>query len=84
MCIRDRDSAKDIVLEAGKSQYSSDGKSSNVGAEVGVGVSVGAQTGVYVYGQVSAGSSKSSSDATYYENTHLAADTINLKSKAHT
>ncbi len=59
------DSAKNIVLEAGKSTQSSDGKSSNVGAEVGVGVSVGAQTGVYVYGQVSTGSSKNSSDAAY-------------------
>ena len=78
------DSADDILLEAGRSQYSSEGASSNVGAEVGVGVSVGAQTGVYAYAQVSAGSSRSQSDATYYGNTHLAGDTITLRSQGDT
>lgn len=78
------DSARDILLEAGQSRYDSSGKSSNVGAEVGMGVSVGEQTGVYVYGQVNAGSSKNRTEATYYENSHLAGDTINLRSRGDT
>lgn len=77
-------SVSDILLGAGRSQYSSEGASSNVGAEVGVGVSVGAQTGVYAYAQVSAGSSRSQSDATYYGNTHLAGDTVTLRSQGDT
>lgn len=78
------DSASNIQLEAGQSHYDSHGKSSNVGAEVGVGVSVGAQTGIYAYGQVAAGSSKDRSEATYYENSHLTGNTVNLKSKGDT
>jgi len=73
------DSAKDILLDAGVSKDHSDGKNSGYGVEVGVGASVGAQTGVYAYVGVQASHGKSLSDSTTYDNTHLTADTINLK-----
>lgn len=73
------DSAKDIILDAAENIDHSDGKNSAYGAEVGVGVSVGAKTGVYAYVGVQASHGKSLSDSTTYNNTHLTADTINLK-----
>jgi filamentous hemagglutinin len=75
------DSADKIILDAGESTTHADGKRSGYGVEVGVGVSVGAQTGVYAYASAQASKGNSKSDSTTYNNTHLAADTINLKSK---
>ncbi|WP_282295037.1 hemagglutinin repeat-containing protein [Stenotrophomonas sp. PS02289] len=78
------DSARDILLEAGKAHMQDKSKSSNSGAEVGVGVSVGAQTGVYVYAEASVGSSKSNSDSSTWQNTELTGKNISLKAEGDT
>ena len=78
------DSARDILLEAGKAHVQDKSKSSNSGAEVGVGVSVGAQTGVYVYAEASVGSSKSNSDSSTWQNTELTGKNISLKAEGDT
>ena len=78
------DSARDILLEAGKAQLADRSKSSNAGAEVGVGVSVGAQTGAYVYAEASVGSSKSNANSTTWQNTTLTGQNISLKAEGDT
>ena len=78
------DSARDILLEAGKAHVQDKSKSNNAGAEVGVGVSVGAQTGVYVYAEASVGSSKSNSDSSTWQNTELTGKSISLKAEGDT
>ncbi len=78
------DSARDILLEAGKAQLADRSKSSNAGAEVGVGVAVGAQTGVYVYAEASVGSSKSNANSTTWQNTTLTGQNISLKAEGDT
>jgi len=78
------DSARDILLEAGKAQLQDKSKSSNAGAEVGVGVQVGAQTGAYVYAEASVGSSKSNANSTTWQNTTLTGQNISLKAEGDT
>ncbi|WP_255423937.1 hemagglutinin repeat-containing protein [Xanthomonas sp. SI] len=78
------DSARDLVLEAGKSTASEQSKGSNAGVEVGVGVSVGAQTGYYAYVQASVGSHSSNVDGATWKNTELAGQTISLASQGDT
>uniref|UniRef100_UPI000AFD0AE5 hemagglutinin repeat-containing protein n=6 Tax=Xanthomonas graminis TaxID=3390026 RepID=UPI000AFD0AE5 len=78
------DSARDLVLEAGRSSSSEQSKGSNAGVEVGVGASVGAQTGVYVYAQASVGSHKSDAENTTWQNTQLAGQNISLTSQGDT
>nr|WP_052687839.1 hemagglutinin repeat-containing protein [Xanthomonas albilineans] len=78
------DAAHDLILEAGKSTGSEQGKGSNAGVEVGVGASVGAQTGVYVYAQASVGSHATNADSTTWKNTELSGQQIALSSKADT
>ena len=78
------DSARDLVLEAGKSTASEQSKGSNAGVEVGVGVSVGAQTGYYAYVQASVGSHSSNVDGAAWKNTELAGQTISLTSQGDT
>ncbi|WP_139120074.1 hemagglutinin repeat-containing protein, partial [Xanthomonas graminis] len=78
------DSARDLVLEAGKSTASEQSEGSNAGVEVGVGVSVGAQTGVYVYAQASVGNHKSDAQNTTWQNTQLAGQNISLTSQGDT
>ncbi len=78
------DSARDILLEAGKAHLQDKSKSNNAGAEVGVGIMVGAQTGYYVYAEASSGSSKSNSDSSTWQNTTLTGQNISLKAEGDT
>nr|WP_241846822.1 hemagglutinin repeat-containing protein [Xanthomonas oryzae] len=78
------DAAHDLILEAGKSTASEQGKGHNAGVEVGVGASVGAQTGVYVYAQASVGSHSTTADSTTWKNTELSGQQIVLSSKGDT
>ncbi|MDR0780221.1 MAG: hemagglutinin repeat-containing protein, partial [Pseudomonadales bacterium] len=71
-------SAKDLILEAGKSTGMEKSDGHNAGFETGVGVSVGVKTGVYAYVQANAGSNHANTKSATYQNTHLGAETINL------
>ncbi|QDD65620.1 filamentous hemagglutinin N-terminal domain-containing protein [Herbaspirillum seropedicae] len=78
------DSARAILLEAGKSSIASSGDNRNAGLEVGVGYSIGAQTGVYAYISAAVGNGRYDYNAVTNSNTHLTGDGINLKSKGDT
>jgi filamentous hemagglutinin len=75
------DSARDILLTAGKNSVASSGDNHNAGVEVGVGASVGAETGVYVYASASIGSGKYDLNANTNSNTQLSGNTVTLKSQ---
>jgi filamentous hemagglutinin len=79
------DSARDLILEAGRTSSAAKSDGHNAGVEVGVGVSVGAQTGLYAYVAVDVGNSHGKSDSVTWKNTHLSAgEAIDLSAQGDT
>ena len=77
-------SARDILLESGKTIEKGDGKNSNSGVSVGVGASVGAQTGAYIYAEAGFGKGSNHLDSQTHDNTHLNATNIQINSQKNT
>ncbi|AHG87006.1 Filamentous hemagglutinin family outer membrane protein [Bibersteinia trehalosi USDA-ARS-USMARC-190] len=75
------DSAKDLNLNAGQSEYQMQGKQQSSGVEIGTGVAVGAQTGWYVYAQAGFSNGKQSEHHLTHQNSQIDSETLTINTQ---
>ncbi|WP_231882685.1 hemagglutinin repeat-containing protein, partial [Bibersteinia trehalosi] len=75
------DSAKDLNLNAGQSEYQMQGKQQSSGVEIGTGVAVGAQTGWYVYAQAGFSNGKQSEHHLTHQNSQIDTETLTINTQ---